>query len=380
MTTARIYLDNAATTRVDPVVFEAMKPYFMEHYGNPSSVHGHGREARSAVEMTRKNIAELINATPGEIFFTSGGTEADNTIINGAIRGVGITHAITSKIEHHAVLHTLEHLEKQGKITLSFVALDEKGRVKLDNLEELLEEHPKSFVSLMHANNEVGNLLDIKQVAALCDSHGAFFHTDSVQTMGQHRHDVRDSGVHTLVCSAHKLHGPKGIGFMYIRRDKRFQPMIIGGGQEREMRGGTENVAGIVGLGKAMEIAYETMEESQKHKRSLKQQMMTALKESLPGISFNGNCGDLENSLHSVLNVSFPPSPENEFLLFNLDLQGISASGGSACASGASTGSHVLTALGVDPNRGAVRFSFGRYNTEEDIQNTVRVLKEIFVG
>ena len=376
---ARIYLDNAATTRVDPVVFEAMRPYFMEQYGNPSSIHAHGREARSVVEMTRKTIAGLINATPGEIFFTSGGTEADNTIINGAIRNFGITHAITSKIEHHAVLHTLEHLEKLGKITLSHVALDEKGRVILENLEELLQQYPKSFVSLMHANNEVGNLLDIKQVATLCDTHGAFFHSDSVQTMGQFRHDTRDSGVHSLVCSAHKLHGPKGVGFMYVRRDKRFQPMIIGGGQEREMRGGTENVAGIVGLGKAMEITFQNMEEESTHKKELKQLMIQGLKEAIPGITFNGNSEDSEGSIHSVLNVSFPPSPENEFLLFNLDLKGISASGGSACASGATTGSHVLTALDTDPKRGAVRFSFGRYNSAEDISYTVSVLKEIFL-
>jgi len=375
----RIYLDNAATTRVAEEVVQAMLPYFSEQYGNPSSVHSIGREARSAIEMARKTIAGLINASPMEIYFTSGGTEVDNLIINGAINTFGLRHVITSKIEHHAVLHTLESLEEKGEINISYVALDKKGQLDMSHLEELLSSNPNTLVCLMHGNNEIGNITDIKKVASLCDTYSSFFHTDSVQTMGQYRHDVKDSKVHTLVCSAHKLHGPKGVGFLYLRKDKKFAPAIIGGGQERGMRGGTENVAGIVGLAKAMELAWESMDEKLSHKKNLKERMINMLKKNIPGVEFNGACEDPDKCMSSVLNVSFPPSSENEFLLFHLDMKGIAASGGSACASGASTGSHVLTALGADPDRTAVRFSFGRYNTEEDIDRTVEVLKELLV-
>lgn len=373
-----IYLDNAATTPLDPEVFEAMKPFLMEDFGNPSSTHGHGRKVRAAIEQARKKVAELLNCTPGEIIFTSGGTEADNALLVSSVKTYGLKHAISTPIEHHAVTHTLETLAQQGSVELHHVRLDAKGHVDLEDLERLLVQYPEALVSLMHANNEIGNLLPIEQVGELCKKYNAYFQSDTVQTMGHYRHDLKKLTVHGLTAAAHKFHGPKGVGFMYINKDKKIQAVMHGGAQERNMRGGTENVYGIIGLAKALEICYREMEEHQAYITGLKSYMIDKLRAELPGVRFHGDSDNLTKSLYTVLNVSLPESDENEMVLFNLDLQGISASGGSACSSGATTGSHVLGALYPGSQRGAVRFSFSKYNTREEIDFTVEKLAELY--
>lgn len=373
----RVYLDNAATTPLDPEVFEAMKPFLLEDFGNPSSTHSHGRKVRAAIESARKKIAELLQCTPGEIIFTSGGTEADNSILQSCIPTYGIKNVITSPIEHHAVEQTLHYLAKARGVNVHYVELDQKGHIDLSHLQQLLKQHPQSMVSLMHANNEIGNLLDVHRVAGLCEEAKAYFHSDTVQTVGHYRHNMSALKIHGMAAAAHKFHGPKGIGFMFVRKDRKIQPFMQGGSQERNMRGGTENVYGIVGLAKALEIAYRDMDEHVKHITSLKQRMIDRLRDSIPGVDFNGDSANLERSLYTVLNVSLPESDENSMLLFNLDLQGISASGGSACSSGATTGSHVLSHLYPDSKKGAVRFSFSKYTTAAEIDFTVAKLAEL---
>lgn len=374
----RVYLDNAATTQLDQEVFEAMAPYMLEYYGNPSSVHTHGRETRSALEKARKKVADLLNATPAEIFFTSGGTEADNTAIRCSIEYHQIKHAITSHLEHHAVLHTLEDLEKRGLIRISYVQTDPQGHIDFTHLEELLKNNEKSFVSLMHGNNEIGNLMDINAVGELCHEHQAIFHSDTVQTMAHYPHDLKELKVHCTAGSAHKFHGPKGVGVLYIRKGHKISPFIHGGSQERNMRGGTENLYGIIGLAKALEIGYEGMDQHRQHILNLKKRMIDKLKAKIPGVQFNGDSANLDKSLYTVLNVSFPPSADQDMLLFNLDINKISASGGSACSSGAAVGSHVLRALGTNPERGAVRFSLSKYNTEEEIDYVIDVVSAMY--
>ena len=372
-----IYLDNAATTPLDPEVFEAMKPFLTEDFGNPSSTHSHGRKVRAAIESSRKKVAELLNCTPGEIIFTSGGTEADNALILGSIQRYGISDAITSTIEHHAVMHTLETMAAGGKISIHHVDLDEKGHVDFGHLEDLLKRYPNALISLMQANNEIGNLLDMKRAGELARQYQAYFHSDTVQAIGHYRHDMKDLYVCGMTAAAHKFHGPKGSGFMYIRKDHKISQLIHGGSQERDMRGGTENVYGIIGLAKALEIAYRDMDAHTRHIRGLKSRMIAKLRELIPGVSFNGDSENPDRSLYTVLNVSLPESDENDMILFNLDLQGISASGGSACSSGASTGSHVLNALYPESRRGAIRFSFSKYNTTEEIDQAVIKLSQI---
>jgi cysteine desulfurase len=373
----RIYLDNAATTPIDKAVLEVMIPMMEMNFGNPSSIHTHGREVRNVIERARKTIAGLLNTSPAEIFFTSGGTEADNMAIMQSIEDLGVTHAITSPLEHHAVLHTLEYLAKKGKITLSIVNLDAKGYIDLNHLEELLKHNPKTIVSLMHGNNEIGNLLDMDAVSKLCRQYGAVFHSDTVQTMGHYRHDLQQLDIDFLVGAAHKFHGPKGVGFLYVNAKNKIKPLIHGGSQERNMRGGTENVYGIVGLAKALEIAYAGMDEHRKHVEMLKGSMIEQLTQQLDDIEFNGDSANLADSLYTVLNVSFPPSEEADMFLFNLDINKISASGGSACTSGSDIGSHVLTALKVSPERPSVRFSFSKYNTIEEINYVIEKLVSI---
>lgn len=375
----KVYLDNAATTAMDDRVIDAMLPFMRNHYGNPSSVHSFGREVRTAIERSRKKVAELLNATPSEIFFTSGGTEADNTAIVCGIESHGIKHAITSPLEHHAVLHTLEMCEKKGHIKLSILDVNKKGELDMNQLEDLLKTNPKSLVSLMHANNEIGNLNDLSRIGSLAKEHGAFFHSDTVQTMGHYVHDMKSLPVDSIVAGGHKFHGPKGSGFLYVKKDKKIHPLIHGGAQERNMRGGTENVIGIIGITKALEIAYEDMAEHQVHVESIKKHFIQSLTQDIPGVEFNGLSSDLENSLYTVLSVSLPPSEANSgMLLFNLDLEGVSASGGSACSSGATVGSHVLRAINHTPERDAVRFSFSRFNTIEEVDYTVGKLKELY--
>ena len=362
-----VYLDNAATTPLDPEVFEAMRPFILDDFGNPSSTHAHGRKVRAAIESSRKKIADLLNCTPGEVIFTSGGTEADNAILAGAVRSYQIRHVISSKIEHHAVEHTLALMADRGSIELHYVRLDEKGNPDQDDLEHLLKLYPGALVSLMHANNEIGNLLDLQRTGEICAQYNAYFHSDTVQTMGHYRHDMRKLQVSAMTAAAHKFHGPKGVGFMYLKKDRKISPMVSGGSQERNMRGGTENTYGIVGLAAALEIAYRDMDDHERHIKALKKQMINALIEKIPGVSFNGESGNIEKSLYTVLSVSLPESEENELLLFNLDISGISASGGSACSSGAAAGSHVINALYPDSRRAPLRFSFSKFNTSEEI-------------
>ena len=382
----RIYFDNAATTRLDPVVLDAMLPLMQNDFGNPSSIHGHGRVVRSAIERARKTVAGLLNAAPAEIFFTSGGTEADNTAIMGSIETYGIIHAITSPLEHHAVLHTLEYLAKAGRIKLSLVEVDEQGQLNYDHLEALLKANPNSLVSLMEGNNEIGNLLDMNRVGSLCREYRAVWHSDTVQTMGHYRHDVQQLKADFLVGAAHKFHGPKGVGFLYARPTERpaIHPFMHGGAQERNRRGGTENVYGIVGLAKALEIAYADMDAHRQHIEGLKRRMIEQLRTHVDDrdgglIRFNGLSADLDNSLYTVLSVSLPATDMSDMLLFNLDIAGISVSGGSACSSGSDVGSHVLGALpGLDPRRGNVRFSFGKYNTADEVDFAVAKVAEMY--
>lgn len=374
----KVYLDNAATTPIDKEVLKVMVEVMENQYGNPSSIHSHGREVRTLVEKARKTVSNLLNTAPANIFFTSGGTEADNTAIRCAINDFGITHAITSKIEHHAVGHTLEMLEKTGVIKLSYVNIDAKGNIDYQHLEELLQNNPKSLVSLMHANNEIGTLTDIEKVGEICEKFGAVYHCDTVQTIGHYPHDLNKLKAHFIVCAAHKLHGPKGVGFLYVNPLTKIKPMLFGGAQERNMRGGTENVYGIVGLAKALELAYADMEAHQTYIQDLKNYMIDALKNAIPAISFNGEIA-AEKSLYTVLNVCFPKMEMADMLLFNLDINGISASGGSACSSGSNIGSHVLTAIGANPENPSVRFSFSKFNTKEEIDYVVEKVKEVFV-
>lgn len=374
-----VYLDNAATTSMDDRVIEAMLPFMRGFYGNPSSVHRHGREVRSAIEKARKKVAELLHASPSEIFFTSGGTEADNTALVCGVESHGLSHAISSPLEHHAVLHTLEVLAKKGVLELSLLDVNTQGEIDLQQLEYLLKSKPKSLVSLMQGNNEIGNLNDLERIGSLARAHDAFFHSDTVQTMGHYAHDLSTLPVDSLVAGAHKFHGPKGVGFLYVRKDKKIHPFIHGGAQERNMRGGTENVIGIIGLAKALEISLEELAAHRAHIEKVKRYFIQKLQQDVPGVSFNGCSADLERSLYTVLSVSFPPSESNRgMLLFHLDLEGISASGGSACSSGATVGSHVLRALQHDPERDAVRFSFSRFTTMEEVDYTLEKLKGLY--
>lgn len=382
---AAVYLDNAATTKLDPEVLDAMLPLMTEQFGNPSSIHSHGRAVRSAIEKARKTVASLLNTSPAEIFFTSGGTEADNTAIRSSIETYGLKHAITSPLEHHAVLHTLQHLEKQGIIQLSLVNIDEKGHIDLAHLEEVLRQNKtvgqgRSLVSLMHGNNEIGNMLNLNRVGELCRSYDAVFHSDTVQTMGHFQHDLQQLPVDFIVGSGHKFHGPKGVGFLYVNAEQvKIHPFMHGGAQERNMRGGTENVYGIVGLAKALEIAYREMDAHRQHIMGLKRRMIEQLRANMPDVQFNGDSADVENSLYTVLNVSLPASDMSDMLLFSLDIARISASGGSACSSGSNIGSHVLGALpGLDADRGYIRFSFGKYNTMEEIDYAVATLAGLY--
>lgn len=372
----QVYLDNAATTALDPEVIKAMVEIMELHHGNPSSIHAHGRQVKTIVEKARKTVAGLLNATPAEIFFTSGGTEADNMAIVRGIIDNGITHAITSPLEHHAVLHTLEELERNGTIALTILAVDSQGHIDVHQLEQSLKDNTRSFVSLMHANNEIGTLTDIEYISALCKQYNAIFHSDTVQTMGHFVHDLNKLQIDFVTGAAHKFHGPKGVGFLYINHNTKIKPLIYGGAQERNMRGGTENVYGIVGLAKALEICYAQMTDHRRYIQGLKDYMITQLRALIPGVRFNGDI-DPQNSLYTVLNVSFPCTDIADMMLFNLDISGISASGGSACSSGSDIGSHVLRAIGADPKRPCVRFSFCKNNTKEEIDFTVEKLREL---
>lgn len=372
----RIYFDNAATTPLDPKVLEAMMPYLTDKFGNPSSIYSYGRESRLAIENGRKSVAKILNAHPAEIFFTSGGTESSNTAITAAVRDLGCIHIITSPLEHHATLHTVEHLHKRGEAALSYVKALPNGHIDLEDLEQQLAASPeKVLVTLMHANNEIGNMLDIQSVGELCKLYGAIFHSDTVQTVGHFPFDLRNTPVHFITGAGHKFHGPKGVGLLYINENVRIHPYIHGGSQERNMRAGTENVYGVVGFARALELATAAYEADSAYIKGLKVYMMEQLKRQLKGISFNGD--PLGRSLYTVLSVSFPKTEKSEMLLFNLDIHHICASGGSACTSGAEQGSHVIRAINHNPNQVTVRFSFSKHNTREEVDAVVGRLRDL---
>lgn len=365
----KVYLDNAATTPMAPEVLEAMMPYFTTHFGNPSSIHQFGRTVKSAVETARKSIARELNCSPMEICFTSGGTEADNMAINGAVTQLGVRHIISSEVEHHAVLHTVEHCNADLNVRLSMVELDAKGHVNIAHLRKLLaDSQEKTLVSLMHANNEIGTMIDIDEIAGICEEFNALFHSDTVQTMGHFKLDMAKTRVHFITGAAHKFHGPKGVGFLYLNKDVHIEPLIRGGSQERNMRAGTENIYGIVGMAKALELACADIEGHQKYVQGLKDYMKKQLFEKIEGISING-CED--RSLYTVLNVKLPATNKASMLLFLMDIDGVACSGGSACSSGSNQGSHVLRALKVNQDSPSIRFSFSRYTTREEIDYAV---------
>ena len=372
----RIYFDNAATTSLDPIVLQTMMPYLTEKFGNPSSIYSYGRETKMAIEQARKTVAKILNAHPAEIFFTSGGTESSNTAITAAIKDLGCKHIITSAIEHHATLHTVAYMGGEGLAKISYVKVLANGHIDMEDLANLLaSSKEKSLVTLLHANNEIGNILDIEAVGNLCKNYNAIFHCDTVQTVGHFPFDLRATPVHFITGAAHKFHGPKGVGILYINENVRIKPYIHGGGQERNMRAGTENLYGIVGFAKALEMATSTNIEDSTYIADIKKYMHDELVKNLPNINFNGDV--FGSSLYTVLSVGFPKTEKSEMLLFNLDIHNICASGGSACTSGAEQGSHVITAINNDPNRVTVRFSFSKHNTKAEVDTVVALLKDM---
>lgn len=372
---SRIYFDNAATTRIDPLVIEAMMPYLTEHFGNPSSIYSYGRENRLAIEKARKSVAAILNAHPSEIFFTSGGTESSNTAIIASVKQLGCKRIITSPIEHHATLHTCSFLEQTEGIKLEYVNLLSNGHIDVDHLTSLLiSSDAKTLVTLMHANNEIGNMTDIQTVGEICKQSGAIFHADTVQTVGHFPIDLKKTKVDFITGAGHKFHGPKGVGILYINAETRIQPLIHGGGQERNMRAGTENIYGIIGFSKALELATEHHASDKEYVLSLRNYMKHQLTENIKDVVFNGDVDG--NSLYTVLSVGFPKNERSEMLLFNLDINNICTSGGSACSSGADQGSHVIRALHA-PDQVTIRFSFSKYNTKEEIDTVIKTLSGI---
>ena len=372
----RIYFDNAATTSLDPIVLQTMMPYLTEKFGNPSSIYSYGRETKMAIEQARKTVAKILNAHPAEIFFTSGGTESSNTAISAAVKDLGCKHIITSAIEHHATLHTVEYMRSEGLAKVSYVKLLPDGHIDLVDLDKLLAStKEKSLVTLLHANNEIGNILDIDAVGNLCKIYNAIFHCDTVQTVGHFPFDLRATPVHFITGAAHKFHGPKGVGILYINENVRIKPYIHGGGQERNMRAGTENLYGIVGFAKALELATTDNLTDSTYISEIKKYMYDELRKNLPNTNFNGDV--FGKSLYTVLSVSFPKTEKSEMLLFNLDIHNICASGGSACTSGAEQGSHVISAIHNDPNTVTVRFSFSKHNTKAEVDTVVALLKDM---
>ena len=372
---SRIYFDNAATTAIDPIVLEAMMPFFTNHFGNPSSIYSYGRETRNAIEKSRKSVAEILSAHPSEIFFTSGGTESSNTAINAAIRDLGCTRIITAKIEHHATLHTCVFLSHKYNIPIEYVELLPDGHIDLIDLEKKLAgSTKKTLISLMHANNEIGNITDIDQVGQLAKKHHAVFHADTVQTVGHFPINLHTTQVDFITGSAHKFHGPKGVGILYINSSTQIPPLIHGGGQERNMRAGTENIYGIVGFAKALELATANHQTDSTYIASIKSYLQDSLIEKISGVTFNGD--QAGNALYTVLNVGFPKNEKSEMLLLNLDVNNICVSGGSACSSGADQGSHVIQAIGNNEKMN-VRFSFSKLNTKEEVDVLMNLLIDL---
>jgi cysteine desulfurase len=375
-----IYFDNAATTPIRNEVIDVMTSVLKNNYGNASSSHSFGRSSKSLIEQYRKDIAAYFKVSPAEIIFTSGGTEADNLVLRSAVRDLGVKTFITSKIEHHAILHTLEQLSKEYEIEVLFVNLDSDGEVDYNHLEKLLATNHNVLVSLMHVNNEIGNLLDIKRVADLCKTHNALFHSDTVQSVGHYPLDLNEIQIDFLAASSHKFHGPKGVGFCFIRKNSGLQPLIFGGEQERGYRAGTESVHNIAGLAEALKLAYVNLETESAYVEGIKSYFINSLKAKMPNVSFNGNSGDLEKSTYTSVNVCFPVAPEKgAMFLFQLDLKGIACSKGSACQSGSSQNSHVLSEIlsKEDLLKPSIRFSFSIYNTKDEVDYVVNSLKEL---
>lgn len=375
-----VYFDSAATTQLREEVVDKMTSVLKENYGNPSSTHSFGRSSKSLIEQARKTVAGILNVKASEIVFTSGGTEADNLALNSAVRDLDVKRIITSKIEHHAVLYTVNQLQQCFSVEVEYVDIDEKGNVDLEDLERRLKSSDKkTLVSLMHVNNEIGNMLDLKKAAELIKSHGALFHSDTVQSIGHFNLDLSEIPVDFTAVSAHKFHGPKGVGFAFVRRNSGLKPLIFGGEQERGHRAGTEGVHNIVGLEESFKIAYQNLEKDKEYICSLKKYFIEELKKEIPGVKFNGTCEDYESSTYTLINVCLPVSQEKALmLLFQLDLKGIACSKGSACQSGSDQGSHVLNAFLSEDDRKkpSLRFSFSHYNTKEEIDYVIKTLKE----
>lgn len=374
----KVYLDNAATTPVDSSVIEVMQLSMQENYGNPSSSHHFGRKAKNLVENARNNIAKLFHVSASEIIFTAGGTEADNLILYNAVTNLGVQRIISSKIEHHAVSHTIAFLQEKYDIEVTYVKLNSCGDISIEHLEYLLKDSGrKTMVSLMYINNEIGNILPINKVCNLCIKYQALFHSDTVQAIGHYAIDLQKSPIDFIVASAHKFHGPKGVGFAYFKKGVGIQPLFHGGNQEKGARSSTENVHGIVGMEKALMMASETLEKDKLAMNSIKSYFIDCLKGLNSKIRFNGNSANLEESSCTILNVLFPFS--NDMLMFNLDLYGIAVSGGSACQSGSNKGSHVLhEILNEDGEQfTSIRFSFSRFTTKSEIDYTIEKLKKL---
>lgn len=373
----RVYLDNAATTPMAPEVISAMVDVFEANFGNASSTHYYGRNSKGLLETARRSIAKWLNCNSSELIFTSGGTEADNMALYAAVEQLGVKRIVTTSIEHHAVGHTAESLHRKYGTLITYLSPDAKGNIDLNELNTVLADKVPTLVSLMHANNEIATLVPLKEIALICREHGAYFHSDTVQTMGHYSFDLRALDIDFVTCAAHKFHGPKGVGFLYVNKATKVAPFIFGGSQERGLRGGTENIAGIVGLAKAFDLAYDNLAEHEAHVQALKAYMIAQLQKIMPGVSFHGEIAN-DKSLYTVLNVCFPPNEKSSMVLFTLDLKGIAVSGGSACSSGATTGSHVLSGIKADMSRPNVRFSFSRYTTMEEINYTLDQLKIVF--
>ena len=374
-----IYLDNAATTNMYPEVIEVMQTAMAENFGNPSSTHQFGRKAKSSVETARKNIAKHFNVSAAEIIFTSSGTEADNLILYNAILNLEVTRIITSKIEHHAVLYACDFLHTSENIVIEYVNIDAFGNVDVLHLEALLKSSKaKTLVSLMMINNEIGNLLPVHKIANLCKLNNALFHSDTVQVIGHYKIDLQTTMLDFMVASAHKFHGPKGVGFAFFRKGFGIVPMLHGGGQEKGARSSTENVHAILGMEKALEIAHNTLQEDNIYIENLKSYFITELKKISQELKFNGYSSDLEKSSYTILSVRFPI--QNEMLLFSLDMAGIAVSGGSACQSGSNKGSHVLSEIlkNGEEDKTSIRFSFSKFTKKDDIDCTILKLKELF--
>lgn len=376
----RAYLDNAASTPMYPEAIEAMMPYLNQYFGNPSAIHHHGRVLRAAIENSRKKIAQLLNCSPAEIVFGSGGTEADNTVLHGCVHSHQVKHIITTKLEHHAVVYTAEQLSKRLGIKITYLSTDHEGNISTDELQRTLSQSPeKTLVSLMHANNEIGTLHDLVAISACCQEYGALFHSDTVQTIGHLDLDLAVLSVDYLAASAHKFGGPKGVGFLFQRGKNAVEPLLRGGSQERNQRAGTENVAGIVGMTAAIELSINHLKEHTQYLQSLRSYFKEKLIQQIPHIQFNGN-QVAGRYLPTILNVVFPGDDPESMLLYNLDVQGVSASGGSACTSGSNAGSHVLRAIGFPEIHigNSIRFSFSPLTTFAEIDHTLAVLKQLF--